>query len=100
MPGRDHNPEAVIVHEVGHQWWYGMVASNEFEESWLDEGFNTYSTGKVLAAAYGRDVLPFYLAGVNWFYFPFELPHPFEDRILTLHGGLHGSDPETCMEIR
>ena len=90
-PGRDHNPEAVIVHEVGHQWWYGMVASNEFEESWLDEGFTTYSTGKVLAAAYGRDVLPFYLAGVNWFYFPFELPHPFEDRILTLHGGF--TDP-------
>jgi Peptidase family M1 domain len=89
--GRDHNPEAVIVHEVGHQWWYGMVASNEFEEPWLDEGFNTYSTGKVLAAAYGRDVLPFYLAGVNWFYFPFELPHPFEDRILTLHGSF--TDP-------
>ena len=34
-------PEEVTVHEFGHQYWQSMVASNEFEESWLDEGFNT-----------------------------------------------------------
>ena len=50
-------PEAVTVHEFGHQYWYGLVGSNEFEESWLDEGFNTYSTGKVLDRAYGSFVL-------------------------------------------
>jgi hypothetical protein len=31
-----------------------MVGNNEFEEAWLDEGFNTYSTGKVLETAYGE----------------------------------------------
>ena len=46
-------PEGVTVHEFGHQFWYGMVGNNEFEEAWLDEGFNTYSTGKVLETAYG-----------------------------------------------
>jgi peptidase M1-like protein len=46
-------PEGVTVHEFGHQFWYGLVGSNEFEEAWLDEGFNTYSTGKVLDRAYG-----------------------------------------------
>jgi len=46
-------PEAVTVHEFGHQYWQSMVASNEFEESWLDEGFNSYSTGKVMDLAYG-----------------------------------------------
>ncbi|HZP00426.1 MAG TPA: M1 family metallopeptidase [Terriglobia bacterium] len=46
------SPEGVTVHEFGHQFWYGLVANNEFEESWLDEGFNTYSTGKVLETAY------------------------------------------------
>lgn len=84
--GRDQNPEGVVVHEAGHQFWYGLVASNEFEEAWLDEGFNTYSTGKVLEKCYGRDVVPFRSRGINWFYFPFEIPHPYEDRIGTLQG--------------
>ena len=47
--------EEVTVHEFGHQFWYGMVASNEFEEAWLDEGFNTWSTSKAMVAAYGSD---------------------------------------------
>jgi hypothetical protein len=84
--GLDQNPEEVIVHEFGHQFWYGLVATNEFEESWMDEGFNTYSTSKVLKAAYGANVVPFEAAGVNWFYFPAEVPRPYEDRILTLQG--------------
>ena len=46
-------PEEVTVHEFGHQYWQSMVASNEFEESWLDEGFNTHSTAKVMARTYG-----------------------------------------------
>lgn len=85
-PGRDQNPEGVIVHEFGHQFWYLLVATNEFEESWMDEGFNTYSTAKVLKTAYGVDVIPFGFTGYDWFYFPLELPHPYEDRILTLQG--------------
>jgi hypothetical protein len=40
----------VTVHELGHNYWYGILASNEFEEAWLDEGINSYGTGKVLAA--------------------------------------------------
>ena len=47
-------PEMVTVHEFGHQFWYGMVANNEFEEAWLDEGINTYSTGLAMDAEYGR----------------------------------------------
>jgi len=46
-------PEEVTVHEFGHQYWQSMVASNEFEESWLDEGFTTHSTAKVMARTYG-----------------------------------------------
>ncbi|MFD0960652.1 M1 family metallopeptidase [Paenibacillus chungangensis] len=45
--------ERTIVHEIGHQYWYGMVASNEFEEAWLDEGFTSYAEDKVMEAAYG-----------------------------------------------
>ncbi len=59
-----NNPEMVIIHEFGHGYWYGLSASNEFEEAWLDEGINTYSTGKVLAKAYGAGSFPLTLTGI------------------------------------
>jgi hypothetical protein len=36
------------VHEFGHQYFQGIVASNEFEAPWLDEGLNTFSNTLVL----------------------------------------------------
>jgi len=48
-------PEVVVEHEFGHQYWYGMVATNEFEEAWLDEGINSYTEVKVMDALYGHD---------------------------------------------
>ncbi len=35
--------EMVIEHEVGHNWFYGILASNERRHPWLDEGFNDYT---------------------------------------------------------
>lgn len=32
----------VIVHELGHNWFYGIVASNERRWPWMDESVNTY----------------------------------------------------------
>jgi hypothetical protein len=46
--------ELVLFHEIAHQWWYGMVASNEFEEAWLDEGFAVYSERKALEEKFGQ----------------------------------------------
>ena len=34
--------EDVVVHEVGHNWFYGILASNERDFAWIDEGFNSY----------------------------------------------------------
>lgn len=45
--------ERTVVHEIGHQYWYGMVATNEFEEAWLDEGFTSYAEDKAMEAIYG-----------------------------------------------
>ncbi len=45
-------PEVVTVHEFGHQYFYGMLASNEFEEPWLDEGFNSWFTHKAMKSRY------------------------------------------------
>jgi len=44
----------VLFHEMAHQWWYGMVASNEFEEAWLDEGFAVYSERRALNERFGK----------------------------------------------
>ncbi|MEZ0540843.1 M1 family metallopeptidase [Fibrella arboris] len=46
-------PEIVTVHEFGHQYFMLMLASNEFEEAWLDEGFNQYYEGRIMDATYG-----------------------------------------------
>ena len=40
-------PEA-IVHEVAHQWWFGMVGDDEYSEPWLDESFASYSEHLIL----------------------------------------------------
>jgi hypothetical protein len=55
MPDGIHLPEVVVEHEFGHQYWYGMVATNEFEDAWLDEGVNSYTEVKILDDVLGRD---------------------------------------------
>lgn len=45
-------PEIVTVHEFGHQFFYGMLASNEFEEPWLDEGMTSWFTHKAMERTY------------------------------------------------
>ena len=46
-------PEMVTIHEFGHQYFMQLLASNEFEEAWLDEGFNQYYEGRIMDETYG-----------------------------------------------
>ena len=55
MPEGLHIVEEVVEHEFGHQYWYGMVATNEFEDAWLDEGINSYTECKILDDILGKD---------------------------------------------
>jgi hypothetical protein len=51
-PEHSNDPEDVIVHEAGHQFFYGIVGNNEFEDAWMDEGINTYAEARVMDAWY------------------------------------------------
>lgn len=33
----------VIIHEIAHQWWYGVVGNNQLNYGWLDEGLAEFS---------------------------------------------------------
>jgi hypothetical protein len=46
--------EMVTVHEFAHNWWYGMIGNNEFEEAWLDEGINSYAEARIMDHYYGK----------------------------------------------
>ena len=65
-PKSIQRPEGVTVHETGHQFFYGLLASNEFEEAWLDEGFNTYMTDRVMNAAYGSNRVDLQVFGLHF----------------------------------
>lgn len=46
-------PEMVTVHEFGHAYFMGILASNEFEEPWMDEGINSYMESRAMDHFYG-----------------------------------------------
>jgi len=44
----DFMSEEVIVHEVGHNWFYGILANNERSYPWMDESINSYYEGEAM----------------------------------------------------
>jgi len=65
MPEGLYGVENVVEHEFGHQYWYGMVATNEFEDAWMDEGINSYTEVKVLDSILGSNTSIMNLVGAN-----------------------------------
>jgi hypothetical protein len=58
-------PERVTVHEFAHQYWYGMVANNEFEEEWLDEGLTEYYECRIMDDTYGERTSSYEILGMG-----------------------------------
>jgi hypothetical protein len=53
--GKSYNPlsfEIVTVHEVGHNWFYGILGSNERRHPWLDEGINSHYEARYILTKY------------------------------------------------
>jgi hypothetical protein len=47
--------DSLVSHELCHQWWYGVVGTNGYAETWMDEGLATYFTHRLVTAKVGRD---------------------------------------------
>jgi len=50
--GSKEELEVVIVHEVGHNWFYGQLGSNERDHAWMDEGLNTLNELRYIETKY------------------------------------------------
>lgn len=53
MPKGFHGSAALAVHEFVHQYFMGMIATNEKEEAWMDEGFVTYFEDRIVDDMFG-----------------------------------------------
>lgn len=49
--------EVVIMHEVGHNWFYGMLGSNERDNAWMDEGINSFNEDRYMDTKYPNATL-------------------------------------------
>ncbi|MFZ9388844.1 MAG: M1 family metallopeptidase [Chitinophagaceae bacterium] len=53
----EKNPKSldvVIAHEIGHNWFYSILGTNEREHPWMDEGMNSYYEARYQKQFYGN----------------------------------------------
>ena len=50
--GSARSLETVIVHEVGHNWFFGILGSNERRYPWMDEGINSFNEYRYIKTKY------------------------------------------------
>ena len=65
--------ETVIMHEVGHNWFYGMLGSNERVHGWMDEGINSANELRYNETKYPNGALVGGKNGPNAMAKPFDL---------------------------
>lgn len=94
MRGRyDRLFETVLIHEIAHEWWYAVVALNEAEEPWLDEGLTDYSTSRLLHALYGTEANVLQLGGIRLDYLHLRRSEYLGNPQLPMYGKAWEFDP-------
>lgn len=48
--------KSTVVHEIAHQWFYGVISNDPYHEAWLDEGFAEFATGLYFYSKSNEDV--------------------------------------------
>ncbi|GIV33996.1 MAG: hypothetical protein KatS3mg031_1531 [Chitinophagales bacterium] len=90
--GNDLSLETVIVHEVGHNWFYGALGSNERDHPWMDEGINSFYETRYLLTKYPKMKWPnTRLKGIHSF---FDLHYNLKitNELLYLYNALREQD--------
>jgi Peptidase family M1 domain/Omp85 superfamily domain len=59
--------DALLSHEICHQWWYNAVGTNGYRETWMDEGLATYFSHRLMDLKVGKNnTLLSYPSGLTW----------------------------------
>ncbi len=45
----------LVSHEICHQWWYNVVGTNGYAETWMDEGLATYFSHRLITQKQGKN---------------------------------------------
>lgn len=98
LPAGVHEMEAITAHEFLHQYFFGILGSDEVEEAWLDEGLNEAFTGWVMDDLFGPrcsvlDVLGLCLSAADqaWLTYRTTTRHlPIASRAFTIPQWLYG----------
>ncbi len=56
--GNAQSLDHTIAHEIGHNWFYGILASNERDHPWMDEGMNSFYDTKYKNSKYPTEARP------------------------------------------
>ena len=82
--GSQKSLDFVIDHEVGHNWFYSILASNERTHPWMDEGMNTYYDNRYALQQYGNSgtenihIKPAFLQKK----LPLDIPHTLLETVI------------------
>ncbi|MBP6828831.1 MAG: M1 family metallopeptidase, partial [Saprospiraceae bacterium] len=87
--------DEVITHEVGHNWFYGILASNEREHPFMDEGINSYYEQSYMRRYYGGGNLADDMGFPKFLFNPEKNGPLVENGYLLLAGDRKDTPPDT-----
>lgn len=89
--GDELNLDYLINHEVGHNWFYGILANNERRYPWMDEGFNTFYDFRYSLLKYNNAISVF--AKPSKSFFTKKLPAEETDILLQTLAAIRRDQP-------
>ena len=97
-PSSERLLDYVINHEVGHNWFYGILATNERAHPWMDEGMNSYYDRRYNLQRYNNGSVEFFKTKNS--FINNRLPDDLENVLLRSMTGTKTDQPiETSSEI-